>query len=98
MFRYPHQTNQVLLNILDSHDTKRLLTQCQGNKELFKLAVLFQMTYIGVPCIYYGDEVGMEGLDDPDCRRTMIWDENSQDRDILNFYKKCYSPGNAIEL
>ncbi|HHW71391.1 MAG TPA: alpha-glycosidase [Clostridiales bacterium] len=89
MFRYPHQTNQVLLNILDSHDTKRLLTQCQGNKELFKLAVLFQMTYIGVPCIYYGDEVGMEGLDDPDCRRPMIWDENSQDRDILNFYKKC---------
>ena len=89
MFRYPHQANQVLLNILDSHDTQRLLTQCKGNKALFKLAVLFQMTYIGVPCIYYGDEVGMEGLDDPDCRRTMMWDENEQDRDLLKFYKDC---------
>lgn len=89
MFRYPHQANLVLLNILDSHDTKRLLTQCGGNKELFKLAVLFQMTYIGVPCIYYGDEVGMEGSDDPDCRRTMIWDEDRQDKDLLEFYKDC---------
>lgn len=89
MFRYPHQANQVLLNILDSHDTKRLLTQCKGNKKLFKLAVLFQMTYIGVPCIYYGDEIGMVGGDDPDCRRTMIWDKARQDKELLEFYRDC---------
>lgn len=56
-------------------------------KRLF-LAVLFQMTYTGIPVVYYGDEVGMEGENDPDCRRPMIWDKNDQNLNILNFYKK----------
>ena len=40
-----------------------------------------------MPMIYYGDEVGMEGKDDPDCRRGMIWDEAKQDKEILAYYK-----------
>ena len=90
-FRYHDQANQVLLNILDSHDTPRLLNRCGGNKELLKLAVLFQMAYLGIPCIYYGDEIGMAGDGDPDCRRTMIWDEEKQDKELLEFYRKCIS-------
>lgn len=88
-FRYPEQANQVLLNIVDSHDTPRLLTICRGDRKLFKLVVLFQMTYVGVPCVYYGDEIGMMGENDPDCRRTMIWEEGKQDRELLEFYKRC---------
>jgi cyclomaltodextrinase len=42
---------------------------------LQKLFVLFQMTYIGAPMIYYGDEVGMWGANDPDCRKPMLWDD-----------------------
>jgi glycosidase len=40
-----------------------------------KLAVLFQMTYVGAPMIYYGDEVGMWGGNDPCCRKPMVWDD-----------------------
>jgi glycosidase len=55
---------------------------------LLELAAVFLMTYIGAPVIYYGDEVGMMGGEDPDCRRTMIWNKNQQNIDLLNFYKK----------
>lgn len=40
-----------------------------------KLMVLFQMTYLGAPGIYYGDEAGMWGADDPDCRKPMLWSD-----------------------
>jgi glycosidase len=36
---------------------------------------LFKFTYIGAPYIYYGEEVGMWGANDPDCRKPMIWDD-----------------------
>ncbi len=41
--------------------------------EIIKLALIFQMTYIGAPYIYYGDEAGMWGANDPDCRKPMVW-------------------------
>ncbi|QQS36524.1 MAG: glycoside hydrolase family 13 protein [Ignavibacteriales bacterium] len=43
--------------------------------EIIKLALIFQMTYIGAPYIYYGDEAGMWGANDPDCRKPMVWDD-----------------------
>ncbi len=46
-------------------------------KEIFKLMLIFQMTYVGAPYIYYGDEVGMWGANDPCCRKPMLW-ENLQ--------------------
>lgn len=81
---YPEQVNYAVQNLLGSHDTERFLTLCNGNKAAKKLAWLFQMTYIGAPMVYYGDEVGMTGGKDPGCRGTMIWDEDKQDRDLLN--------------
>jgi cyclomaltodextrinase len=42
---------------------------------LQKYFVIFQMTYLGAPMIYYGDEVGMWGANDPDCRKPMVWDD-----------------------
>ena len=52
-----------------------------------KLAITFLMTYLGAPVIYYGDEIGMQGEGDPDCRRAFIWDERFQNLELLNFYK-----------
>jgi glycosidase len=77
-----------MFNLLDSHDVVRFLTLCRVDVKKMKLAVTFLMAYIGAPVIYYGDEVGVMGSEDPDCRRTMIWHENQQDSDLLNFYKK----------
>ncbi|HCL89763.1 MAG TPA: alpha-glycosidase [Candidatus Atribacteria bacterium] len=85
---YSDWTNLFMFNLLDSHDVPRFLTLCVGDVKKMKLALIFLMTYIGAPVIYYGDEVGMMGGEDPDCRRTMIWDKNQQDIDLLNFYKK----------
>ncbi len=44
-------------------------------RALQKLLVIFQMTYLGAPMIYYGDEVGLWGGNDPDCRKPMLWSD-----------------------
>ncbi|MFQ6003840.1 MAG: glycoside hydrolase family 13 protein, partial [Candidatus Zixiibacteriota bacterium] len=85
---YPLQANFVMYNFLDNHDTHRFLTLCKGDTDKMKLALIFLMTYIGAPAIFYGDEVGVQGGNDPDCRRTMIWDEGKQNRELLIFCKK----------
>ncbi|MEK0312794.1 alpha-glycosidase [Cohnella sp. 56] len=85
---YPQTVTESAFNLLDSHDTARLLTLCGGNERRMKLAALFQLTYPGVPCIYYGDEVGMAGGGDPGCRGCMVWDESEQDADLLRFYSE----------
>jgi glycosidase len=61
-------------NMLSSHDTPRLITSV-GDAERARLALLMQFTLPGVPLVYYGEEIGMEGGADPDCRRTMRWNE-----------------------
>lgn len=85
---YPQQANEAAFNLLGSHDTPRLLTQCGGDKRKMKLATLLQFTFPGTPCIYYGDEIGMSGGGDPDCRRCMEWDASLQDRDLFEFYRR----------
>lgn len=71
---YMQQNNNVLFNLLDSHDTERLMNRFH-NLDIFyqQLAILFTMP--GSPCIYYGTEIAMEGGHDPDCRRCMPWEE-----------------------
>jgi cyclomaltodextrinase len=49
-----------------------------------KLFVIFQMTYVGAPMIYYGDEVGMWGANDPDCRKPMLWDDIEHQPEVYN--------------
>ncbi|HBM79325.1 MAG TPA: alpha-glycosidase [Clostridiaceae bacterium] len=84
---YMKNINMNLLNLLDSHDTPRFLTECGGDVCRMKLAVAFQYTYIGMPYIYYGDEVGMLGGNDPLCRKCMIWDDSKQNKELLEFYR-----------
>ena len=76
-----------MLNIISTHDTPRFLTLCAKSQERFELGVVFQFTFPGVPLIYYGDDIGMEGEDDPDCRRPMIWIESEWNRHILKLYR-----------
>ena len=83
---YPAESNYAMQNLIDSHDTERYLTLCDRDVEKLKLTAFFQMTYVGAPMIYYGDEIGMEGGKDPDCRRTMIWDETKWNKDLRSHY------------
>lgn len=86
LFGYSKAVRPVLYNPLGSHDTTRFLTLCNGDVKKLKLAVAFQMTFSGMPATYYGDEIGMDGENDPDCRKTMAWD--NVNKDLLSFYKK----------
>ncbi len=85
---YPPDANYDLQNLLGSHDTERYLTLCDGDVAKVKLSVLFQMTYLGAPMVYYGDEIGIEGGKDPDCRRTMIWDQSKWNKDLRAHFQK----------
>ena len=78
---------RMLWNLIDSHDCPRFITCAGDDVRKLKLAALLQFTFTGTPMIYYGDEVGMKGKGDPDCRRGMIWDSDKVDTDVLNYYK-----------
>jgi glycosidase len=104
--RYPSENNYALQNLLDSHDTGRILTMLESScppfehwdayfhwarafsqpevcttkpddaaKTALKLAVIWQMTGLGAPMIYYGTEVGMWGANDPCDRQPMFWED-----------------------
>ena len=75
------------LNLLGSHDTARFLTLVRRDKAALRMAIATTMTLPGAPCIYYGDEVGMEGRHDPDCRRSFPWDEGAWDHQLLAYVK-----------
>lgn len=77
----------LLWNLIGSHDTARILHLCGEDKKRHKLAAALQLLLPGMPMIYYGDEVGMTGAKDPDCRRGMLWDEAKQDKDMLRWYQ-----------
>jgi glycosidase len=98
----------TLMNLLDGHDTERLLwsltpgadnvAEREGSvenvaegKQRQRLAALIQMTLPGAPTIYYGDEVGLGGDNEPDNRRTFPWgdvegDSRPPDNDMLAYY------------
>ena len=84
---YKQQISEVMFNLLDSHDTERILTTAQGDIQLVKSALAFLFLQRGTPCIYYGTELELGGGMDPDCRRVMPWDQVSNDNDMLNFMK-----------
>lgn len=76
------------LTLLGSHDTARIRTLCKGDVGRTIIAITLQMTTVGTPMIYYGDEIGMDGETDPDCRRPMIWDESRWNRPIYDATRK----------
>lgn len=88
LMMYPEPVQRALLNQLGSHDVARMLSVANDDIDAVKRAVLFQMTYIGMPCIYYGDEIGMKGLSDPDNRRCFIWNDETWNHDLLHLYQE----------
>ncbi len=107
---YPTESSAVLMNLLSTHDTERVLTLlvcsyedlCLSNDKkaeyklspdkrelaikLLKVASLIQYTLPGMPCIFYGDEAGMEGMGDPYCRKPYPW--GREEETLVEHYKK----------
>lgn len=121
---YPHAATYVMQNLVDSHDTDRLVSMVHNPDRAYdaenrvqdngpnyrnskpteaeyrraRLVAFFQMTYVGAPMVYYGDEAGMWGADDPTCRKPMLWkdlepyekpEENFVMEDHLDFYRRA---------
>ena len=84
---YPSEAFKSNLNLLSSHDIVRIKTALKSDKDLLKLAILTQMSFEGVPYIYYGDEAGLEGGKDPENRKTYPW--KNEDMEIMDFYRHC---------
>jgi len=84
---YPWEIQLTQLNLLDSHDTARLISVAGGDQASVELATLLLFTFPGAPSIYYGDEVGLEGNLDPDSRRSFPMPD-SWHQDVLDYHKK----------
>lgn len=84
----PHGRQLIQFNQLDSHDTARFLTLLQGNRARMQMAAVWLMSWIGVPCLYYGDEIGLDGANDPFCRKPFPWDESHWDRSLLALFQR----------
>ncbi len=87
LMRYRVQTVPAQLNLLDSHDVSRFLSLCNGDTSKYKLAILFMMTFVGMPTIFYGDELGIQGVLEEEYRHPMLW--NGGDADLHAFIRKA---------
>jgi cyclomaltodextrinase / maltogenic alpha-amylase / neopullulanase len=85
--RFPLENSYAMYTTLGSHDTERVFTLLNKSVEKTKFAYLFLFCYPGVPAIYCGDEIGLEGGRDPDCRRTFPWDESTWNIEIRQWIK-----------
>jgi len=80
---YGPESSSGHLNVLASHDTPRILSLLGADRAGLELAVVLQATLPGAPCVYYGDEIGLLGGLDPDCRRAFPWEPERWDDAIL---------------
>jgi cyclomaltodextrinase / maltogenic alpha-amylase / neopullulanase len=95
---YAPQVSRNAMNLLGSHDTPRILTEVGGDKDFAKLAAVVLFTWIGSPCVYYGDELGMEGGADPENRRGMRWDLATPDNSFLQHYRQLIALRNGSRV
>ncbi len=101
--QYDFKNTLAMYNLLGSHDTERLFTLLGNSTQKARLANLLLFTLPGAPAVYYGDEIGLTGGKDPDCRKTFPWEDNRWNIDIRNAIKKlnpgteeptCFATGN----
>lgn len=86
LMRYKRAMLPAQLNLLDSHDVSRFRSVC-GSEARFRLAVLFQFCFVGMPTVFYGDELGVQGITEEEFRAPMPWDGG--DLSLLGFYRRA---------
>lgn len=88
LMRNATPVNDMMLNLLDSHDTHRIYTETEKDKKKVLAAMALEAVFPGAMCIYYGTEICMEGGYDPDSRRCFDWDEEDWDKDFMKKVKE----------
>lgn len=97
LMRNTDAVNIMMLNLLDSHDTYRFVTQSKSvDKLMSALAVMYM--YVGAPCIYYGTEIALEGNFDPDSRRTFDWEKAKEDTKLMRLIKALAEMKHGVNL
>ena len=96
--QYPNSVNESLFNLVGSHDTPRLLTECNDHVAKAKLIYTFLLTFIGTPCLFYGDEVGLTGGMDPECRKCMPWELPNQNLELFTHIQKLITLRKKVPL
>ena len=86
LMRYKRAMLPAQLNLLDSHDVSRFRSVC-GSEARFRLAVLFQFCFVGMPTVFYGDELGIQGITEEEFRAPMPWDGGNLS--LLGFYRRA---------
>lgn len=92
---YPTNVQEVMVNFLSNHDITRFGNRANGDIRKTELAAFFQMTYVGIPMIYYGDEYGMPGGADPDDRRCFDWSQGNTSNSAVALFSKLISTRKA---
>ena len=80
--------NEMMFNLLDSHDTERFLTRVKGDVRRLRLAMAVAFFLPGIPFLFAGDEIGVMGGYDPDCRRTFEWDRSRWDGELFRLAQR----------
>lgn len=89
LYRYPSNVNEVMFNLLDSHDTPRIATLAKGNTDKVKLAYVLLYSLPGSPCLFYGSEAGLEGDNDTRSRQCMTSMNSPIDMPYFEHIKRC---------
>ena len=94
LMRYRLQMLPAQLNLLDSHDVSRFLSLCGGDPAGYRLAVLFMMCFVGMPTVFYGDELGVQGIREEEYRAPMPWETGNLS--LLAFFGKAIAMRHAL--
>ena len=86
---YDWNVQEAQMNLLDSHDTARVLSLASGDVRTLELSALLMFTFPGAPTVYYGTEIGLDGgLPDRWARKTFPWqDESRWDSELRDLFK-----------
>lgn len=90
LMRNKEQVNRMNLNLLDTHDTHRIFTELDKNKDKVLAAIALMTIYLGAPCLYYGTEIFLEGGYDPDSRRNFDWDKLNEEETSIEIIKDIF--------
>lgn len=91
LVRNKDQVNRMNLNLLDTHDTLRFLTEVDGSEDKLLSGIALMTVFIGTSSMYYGTEIGLEGSYDPDSRRSFLWDRLGEKENLIRKIKEIFA-------